>query len=53
MAGILIIIGGFSLTVIYILYLANIVKPELASIFAIYIIAMSVLMILDKLTKTI
>ena len=44
-------IGGIVLTVMYILYLIDILKYNFVKLFAIYIIAMSVLLILEKLTK--
>ena len=44
-------ISGIVLTVIYVLYLIDILRYDFVKLFAIYIIAMSVLLILEKLTK--
>lgn len=45
------LIAGIILSALYVLYLINIVKPDFVKLFSLYIIAMSALLILEKLTK--
>ena len=46
-------VAGIVLSILYILYLFDIVRPEFFKLFAIYVSAVSLLLILDKLTKLI
>ena len=45
------LIAGIILSALYALYLFDIIRPDFVKLFAIYIIAMSALLILEKLTK--
>jgi len=43
------LIAGIISSVLYILYLIDIAKPDFVSLFLLYVIAMSALLILEKL----